>query len=323
MESRADLAISVRGLVKHYGRVKAVDGLDLDVPRGSTFGFIGPNGAGKTTFIKLLLAIARPGAGALSVLGGHPEDPTVRRRLGYLPERIQLPAAFTPISFLRSVGRLKGLERRRVEDEIPRVLEMVDLQPEAHGRVLGKFSKGMKQRTALAGALLGDPELLVLDEPTDGIDPIGRAKIRAVIESAHARGCTVFLNSHLLAETEKLCDHVAIVGGGRILRSGPMADLRSENRFLLRFVPAEDLEQAATSADLDIDTDAAAAGRTGCFTLEHKEASELSHALKVLLEQGFLVQEVAPRLKDLEVVLAEAVTADAAAPAAVTPSEVE
>ena len=205
-----DMAISVRSLKKHFGLVRAVDGLDLDVPRGSSFGFIGPNGAGKTTFIKLLLSICRPMEGQLCILGGHPEDPAVRRRIGYLPERIQLPAAFNAIAFLRSVGRLKGLSRTTVEQDIPRVLEMVDLQPEAHSRAIGKFSKGMRQRTALAGALLGDPELLILDEPTDGIDPIGRAKIRAVIDAYHRRGSTVFLNSHLLAETEKMCDHVAL-----------------------------------------------------------------------------------------------------------------
>jgi ABC-2 type transport system ATP-binding protein len=308
-----EMAISVRGLKKHFGRVKAVDGLDLDVPRGSSFGFIGPNGAGKTTFIKLLLSIARPLEGELSVLGGHPEDPAVRRRIGYLPERIQLPPAFSPISFLRSVGRLKGIPKGQVEDDIPRVLEVVDLQTEAHSRAIGKFSKGMKQRTALAGALLGDPELLVLDEPTDGIDPIGRAKVRAVIDAAHKRGCTVFLNSHLLAETEKICDHVAIVGAGRVLRSGPMTDLRAENRFLLRFVPKAGLTEAAEAAGLDVDEDARATGKEGVFHLEHRSPEELSHVLKTLLDQGFNVLEVSPRLKDLEVVLSEAVSADASA----------
>ena len=188
------------------------------------------------------------------------------------------------------------------------MLELVDLQAEAHGRAIGKFSKGMKQRTALAGALLGDPELLVLDEPTDGIDPIGRAKVRAVIDAAHKRGCTVFLNSHLLAETEKICDHVAIVGAGRVLRSGPMTDLRAENRFLLRFVPAEGLNDAAVAAGLDVDEDAKAVGKEGCFHLEHKNPEELSHVLKRLLDQGFVVLEVSPRLKDLEVVLSEAVS---------------
>lgn len=306
-----DSAIRVRGLAKSYGRVRAVDGMDLDVPKGSIFGFIGPNGAGKTTFIKLVLGIASPTSGDLSVLGGEPSDVRVRRRMGYLPERLTLPAAFTPVAFLKSVGRMKGMSKRALDEAVPRVLTEVALDESAWSRTTGQFSKGMKQRTGLAAALLGDPELLVLDEPTDGIDPIGRTRIRDVIRAAHRRGTTVFLNSHLLAETEKLCDHVAIVLDGRVVRAGGLDAMRAEGAFRVRFGEGADIEARATRHGFVIDQEAKNEGRVGRFTFEGASAEDLSRALAAALADGLVVVEVAPKTKDLEAVLTETVNARA------------
>src|SRR5688572_3752267 len=177
-------AIWARAVQKEYagfwgrsGR-RALSGLDLAVPRGSAFGLIGLNGAGKTTFVKALLGVVAPSGGELRVLGGAPGDVAVRERIGYVPERLALPASWTARAYLASVARLK---RRRIEpSELGRQLTRVGLAPEADRRI-GQFSKGMRQRLALAAALLGAPELLVLDEPTDGVDPIGRAEIRRLL----------------------------------------------------------------------------------------------------------------------------------------------
>jgi ABC-2 type transport system ATP-binding protein len=300
-------AIRVRGLEKHFGRIRAVDGMDFDVPEASVFGFIGPNGAGKTTFIKLVLGIAAPTSGDITVLSGSPSDVHVRRRIGYLPERLTLPAAFTPVAFLRSVGRMKGLSKKVIEDQVPRVLTEVALDESAWSRTTGKFSKGMKQRTGLAAALIGDPALLVLDEPTDGIDPIGRSRIRDVIRAANARGTTVFLNSHLLAETEKLCDHVAIVLNGRVVKSGGLGAMRAEGRFRVRFEAGETTDARATPHGFVVDEDARHQGMSGAFTFEGNSVQDLSRALALALADGLIVMEVAPKMKDLEAVLAETV----------------
>jgi len=305
--SSTETAIRVRGLAKSYGRVRAVDGMDVDVPKGSIFGFIGPNGAGKTTFIKLVLGIAAPTSGELTVLGGEPSDVRVRRRMGYLPERLTLPAAFTPVAFLKSVGRMKGMSKRALDEAVPRVLTEVALDESAWSRTTGQFSKGMKQRTGLAAALLGDPELLVLDEPTDGIDPIGRTRIREVIRAAHRRGTTVFLNSHLLAETEKLCDHVAIVLDGRVVRAGGLDAMRAEGAFRVRFVEGDGLDARATRHGFVVDEEARHEGRAGRFTFEGASAEDLSRALAAALGDGLVVVEVAPKTKDLEAVLTEVV----------------
>ena len=199
----------VRALAKSYsgafgrGGHPALRGVDLTVERGIAFGLIGLNGAGKTTFIKSLLGVVRPSAGTVKILDGDPEDPAVRARIGYLPERLLLPHASTPLAFLASVARLKRLPSR--DDDARRQLVRVGLENDSD-RKIGGFSKGMRQRLGLAAALLGDPELLILDEPTDGVDPLGRADVRRLLGEEKSRGVTIFLNSHLLSETERVCD---------------------------------------------------------------------------------------------------------------------
>ena len=194
--------------------VQALAGVDLEVPRGTAFGLIGLNGAGKTTLIKILLGIVRPTEGSVGLLGGVPSDPKMRARVGYLPERLLLPSSFRPHAFLASVARLKAI--RGAEREIDRQLTRVGLWAE-RGRAIGGFSKGMKQRLGLAAAMLGEPELLVLDEPSDGVDPLGRVEIRKILAEERARGATLLLNSHLLSETERICDRIAILSEGKIL----------------------------------------------------------------------------------------------------------
>lgn len=309
-------AVSAKGLIKSFGSVKAVAGIDLEVPAGACFGLIGENGAGKTTFIKMLLGITRPDGGVVDVLGGSPEDTKVRTQIGYLPERLAIPEAFSPRRFLASVGRIKGLAANTIEAETERVLDLVQLDRVAWKRATGGFSKGMKQRTGLAAALLGKPKLLVLDEPTDGIDPLGRAQIRDVIAATVAQGSTVFLNSHLLAETEKICDHVAVLSAGRVVTSGALDVLNRKDAFRVRFLKKDgDIALAkqhgfAHVSDKDEDR---------IYRYEGQSSAALSAALSAVLTGGLVVVEVSPELKDLETILRESIVkrkADMAAPAA-------
>ena len=302
-------AILARGLQKKFGAVRAVDGMDLQVPRGATFGLIGENGAGKTTFIKLLLGIARPDAGSVQVLGGSPDDVTVRRRIGYLPERLALPAGFHAVAFLRSVGRLKGMTSRELDVAVPQALARVGLAEEAWTRRTSGFSKGMKQRTGLAAALLGDPELLVLDEPTDGIDPLGRAEIRNLIAAAAQGGTSVFLNSHLLSETERICDHVAVVARGRVIVQGPLSTLQRRDAFRLRFAAGPNV--AAIALRHGFVADPARDDDDVAFRFAGTDAAALAVALRAALGEGLVVKELVPEMRDLESILRDAVGAPA------------
>ncbi|MCP4502548.1 MAG: ABC transporter ATP-binding protein [Deltaproteobacteria bacterium] len=311
MTEKVPPALLAKGLKKHFGSIHAVDGIDLEISQGAAFGLIGQNGAGKTTFIKLMLSIARPTEGELSIFGGKPSDPNLRRRIGYLPERLNLPPAFTPIAFLHSVARLKRIPRSEADGAIPKVLRWVGLEEEAWERKTARFSKGMKQRTGLAAALLGEPDMLILDEPTDGIDPVGRAQIRKVIEEAHQRGATLFLNSHLLAETEKICTHVAIMNRGRVVLSGEMDSLRSTDSFNVVFD-----DEAGKSPDKSVVDKAAVHGFVpsefvkpggASFSYAGKNAADLSNSLKAALDDGLVLLEMSPAMRTLESVLEESV----------------
>ncbi|MFY0575656.1 ABC transporter ATP-binding protein [Cystobacter fuscus] len=295
-------AIEVVGLRKTYRRAfrpghEALRGVELRVPVGSAFGLIGPNGAGKTTFIKSILGIVQPTAGTVRVLGGSPEDPRIRARIGYLPERLHLPGSWKPHAFLATVARLKGMAPERAG--IPRLLERVGLG-DALERRIGGYSKGMRQRLGLAAALLGEPELLILDEPTDGIDPLGRVEVRRLLQEEVRRGTTLFLNSHLLAETERVCDRVAILARGQVLREGRLGELASsQSRWLARFEPGADTEALARAGFT-------AVGSEGRYLVEAADAVGLNAALDKARAAGALLVELKRDAQDLETVLASA-----------------
>ena len=235
------MIIETVGLAKRYGRTDALVDLTMAVDEGEVFGFLGPNGAGKTTAVKLLLGLARPSRGSGRVLGAPLGDRIVRRRVGYLPELFRYQPWLAAREVLELHDRLLGGPPIEASD-IDRALDEVGLLGRAGDRV-GGFSKGMQQRLGLAVALLGSPELVVLDEPTSALDPAGRADVRPIIRRARERGATIFLNSHLLTEVERVCDRVAIVDRGRVLASGRLDDVLGENavRIRARGLPAEAL----------------------------------------------------------------------------------
>ena len=303
-------AVTATGLHKKFGSVIAVNGVDLVVPTGARFGLIGQNGAGKTTFIKLLLGICRHDEGTVTVLGGDPEDPAIRRRIGYLPERLAIPPSFSALAFLDSAARIKGLPSSTRQSAVKDALQLVGLEEAAWNRKTGGYSKGMRQRTGLATALLGAPDLLVLDEPTDGIDPIGRRQIRDIILDVARRGATIFLNSHLLAETERVCDHVAVMHKGQVVVSGTLDMLQRKDSFRVVFVGTGDAERVAAAAAAHgfvVDTDASVVGRVVTRFVGH-DAAALSSALAQAIGSGLVVVEVAPEVVDLETVLERSMT---------------
>lgn len=224
----APLAVHVTGLVKRYGELAALDGLDLAVPTRSIFGFLGPNGAGKTTTLRALLGLVRPDAGRMQVLGVD-----VPRRLDSLRGRVgavvEAPAPYPPLSGRANLRVMADLAGGRGRGDVDAMLELVGLAG-AGRKPVSHYSLGMRQRLSLAGALLGRPELLVLDEPANGLDPAGQQALRQVLRGARDGGATLIISSHQLSEVEALCDHVAIIDSGRLLWSGATADLLARPR---------------------------------------------------------------------------------------------
>jgi ABC-2 type transport system ATP-binding protein len=223
--------IEIRDLVKDFRTgfwkkraVRAVDGLDLTVERGEVFGFLGPNGAGKTTTLKILMGLLQPTSGSASILGEPAGSVSVRRRLGYLPENPYFYDYLTAPEFLTYVGRLFGMRQPGLGRTVDALLERVGLAG-ARKVQLRKFSKGMVQRIGIAQAIINDPEVVFLDEPMSGLDPLGRREVREVIASLRTRGVTVFFSSHILPDVESLCDRVAILNRGRLQQAGALHEI--------------------------------------------------------------------------------------------------
>jgi ABC-2 type transport system ATP-binding protein len=223
-------AIVVSELSKSYRngffgkRFEALKGLTLRVDRGEIFGLLGPNGAGKTTLIKILLGIVRKSAGTASLLGRPAGDRQSRLRVGYLPENLRIATHHNARSAMELYGRLSGLSRSQILGKRDFLLESVGLADRSKESIK-RFSKGMLQRLGLAQALLHDPELLILDEPTDGLDPLGRSQVRTLLSQLKSQGKTVFLNSHILQEVELICDRVAILDRGELKAVGTVAEI--------------------------------------------------------------------------------------------------
>lgn len=240
-------AIAISSLAKTYrsgllspSSVRALDGVTMEVAPGSIFGLLGPNGAGKTTMVKILLGVAHASSGEARLFGHPPGDPAARSRIGYLPEKHEFPDFLTAAQMLDIYGRMAGVSNADRERRIPELLERVGLDHAADQK-LGGFSKGMLQRAGLAQALLNEPDLLILDEPTDGVDPVGRRDIRDILLDLKAEGKTVFINSHLLSEVEKVCTEIAILNEGQLVRTGSIRELTAVDRtYLLSSTPIPD-----------------------------------------------------------------------------------
>jgi ABC-2 type transport system ATP-binding protein len=249
----ATVAIETDSLRKTYrttlgrGRLEALRDVTFQVERAQIFGLVGPNGAGKTTLLKVLLGIVRPSGGSARLLGEEAGSLKARLRVGYLPENLRIPGHHTADSALSFYGRLSGLSAREGRDRREDLLARVGLAAWSRVKV-GKFSQGMLQRLGLAGALLHDPDLLILDEPTKGLDPGGRKLVRDIFLEAKQQGKTVFVNSHMLQELELVCDQVAILNQGQLRAVGAVNEIRQRcksSRVILELEGSETEARAA------------------------------------------------------------------------------
>jgi ABC-2 type transport system ATP-binding protein len=225
-------AILAHGLKKSYGSVAAVDGVDLEVPRGSFFGFLGPNGAGKSTTIRLLTGLIPADSGTVEILGRRlPEDELeIKRRIGLVPDESLLFDRLTGAEFLEFVGRMYGLDRATAIDRAGGLLDLLELARDR--KIIGEYSKGMRKRVAMAASLIHHPELFLMDEPFEGVDAVGARLMKDILIDQVRRGATVFLTSHVLEVVERLCDRIAIINRGTIVTSGTLEELRASGESL-------------------------------------------------------------------------------------------
>ncbi|HWC78252.1 MAG TPA: ABC transporter ATP-binding protein, partial [Blastocatellia bacterium] len=232
--NRSDVVIDIEQLTRDYQvgflkkkSVRALDGLTLQVNRGEIFGFLGPNGAGKTTTLKLLMRLIFPTSGSARILGQSIDDADTHRKIGYLPENPYFYDYLSGHELLRYTAALFGIPRDQAEERIARLLKLVGLADDAGNRQLRKYSKGMLQRIGIAQALINDPEVVFMDEPMSGLDPIGRREVRDLLLSLREQRKTVFFSSHILSDVEALCDRAAILSRGKLVRCGSVQEMES------------------------------------------------------------------------------------------------
>jgi ABC-2 type transport system ATP-binding protein len=296
--------VRTQGLTKRYGEHAAVDAIGLTVRRGEVYGFLGPNGAGKTTTLRMLLGLVRPTRGTATVLGRPPGTPTAAADIGALVEG---PGFFPYLSGrdnLRVLARYRGLG----DDDVERVLDRVDLAARGRDR-FKSYSMGMKQRLGVAAALLGDPQLLILDEPTNGLDPAGVNDMRRLVADLSAAGQTVLLSSHLLTEVQEICNRVGVISRGRLITEAPVSELRGGSHLLVRADPAD--MALAVAMRLAGDGAVTVAGDRLQVRLDPLRAAELTRAL---VQAGADVHEVRPSERSLEEVFFEMTMAEEALP---------
>ncbi len=304
----ANPSIHVANLTKVYtgafsrNPVKALDNLNLTVEAGEIFGLLGPNGAGKTTLVKVLLSVVHPSAGEASLFGMPASLPAARKKIGFLPENHRFPEFLTPDQMLTLYGRLSGVSAKKCRSLIPGMLEMVNMSEWRHVKIK-KFSKGMMQRVGIAQALMNDPELIFLDEPTDGVDPIGRREIRDVLLVLKDQGKTIFLNSHLLSEVEQTCTTVAILNKGKKIREGSVEDLtRVETHFDLKTtpIPASVWEQLSSRYSISVIEPGAGDGELAAYRIHDTDRAGLNKIIDELRQMGVEIEEVQPLRRSLE-----------------------
>lgn len=286
--------VEVRGLVKRYGELTAVDGVDMTVHQGDVYGYLGPNGAGKTTSLRMLLGLIRPSAGSVRLFGRDPQRTVAA--LDRVAGFVEAPAFYPYLSARRNLQLLAAYDGEPAAARIEQALETVELRDRARDRV-GGYSHGMRQRLGIAAALLRDPRLLILDEPATGLDPAGMRDMRLLIRRLSEQGITVLLSSHLLSEVQEVCNRVAIVRAGRIVYEGEIAALQRAAGTTYRLMTTDDERALAVcAAQPGIERPQRAAGVI-TFVAEEPAVAALSQAL---IEAGALIRTLAPQTVTLE-----------------------
>jgi ABC-2 type transport system ATP-binding protein len=304
MSSLIEPVISISNLAKSYvsgfrvRRVRALVDLDLSVERGEIFGFLGPNGAGKTTLLKILMGLSEPTAGRALVFDRPPRDAAVKSRLGFLPESPYFYDHLTAREFLELAAQLAGGHGSETRGRIGMLLRLVNMERAADSRMRG-FSRGMLQRMGIAQALVGDPELVILDEPMGGLDPVGRKEFRDIIVGLRDRGKTVFFSTHILSDVEMICDRVGIIIAGKMVEVGRLSEVLSNEvesiEVMVRGAPGKFRKVLERIAQHTIES-----GNELLLTVRTEEDVDKVAAIVREAGQGVRVQSIVPRRKTLE-----------------------
>jgi ABC-2 type transport system ATP-binding protein len=293
-------------------KVRALDGVNLQVRGGQIFGFLGGNGAGKTTTIKLLMGLIFPTEGTAKILGSDIADVAMHRRIGYCPENPYFYDYLTANEVMDYFGRIFGydaFERKRRSDQL---LTAVGLAERDRKRQLRKYSKGMLQRVGLAQSLINDPEIIFLDEPMSGLDPVGRREIRELIAGLREKGTTVFMSTHILSDIEALCDEVAILRGGKLAASGNLADLleRHEGPRVLE-ISIQGVEAEVIRDQVEFVAGASITAKAGGATVQIQDESDIDAILKIMRDSGGRLISIQPVKQSLEELFVRETVAEA------------
>ncbi len=297
--------VEIKSLVKHYGKVQALKGVSLSVEKGEIFGLLGRNGAGKTTMVKILLGIVQPTSGFAFLLEQPAGAAEARKRVGFLPEDHRFPDYHTGRSVLDFYGTLYGMSR---SDRLKRIAEVLDLVhlTEAADRKIRTYSKGMKQRVGLAQAMLHRPDVFFLDEPTDGVDPIGRREIREVLVQLKNEGKTIFVNSHILSEVELITSRVAILEEGTMKKQGSVQELtKTQNLYELKVEG-----DPVPSLDAIAKTGASARKVPGGLEVVLPDGMKIGTVIDILRNRGVEIMGVNQKKQSLEDIFIETVTGE-------------
>ena len=290
--------IETRDLWKTYGRIEALKGVSIRVEKGQIYGLLGQNGAGKTTLIKILLGIVKLSHGEASLLGAPAGAVDIRRKVGYLPEDHAFPGYHTGYSLMDFYGSLYGVPADVRKKKIPETLEMLGIAGRMHSKIK-TYSKGMKQRLGIAQSLMHDPDLIILDEPTDGVDPMGRKEIREMMTILKEKGHTIFLNSHLLGEIEMICDRVAILQQGKLVREGTIAELtKTKGTYVLGLLPGQ-----VFPVDAVMQLGFAVRplpDQPGLFEITLPDGKTVEPVTKLIAERGLTVAHIVEKKQSLE-----------------------
>ena len=288
-------AIETIHLTKDYPSVRALDNLNLEVRRGECFGLLGPNGAGKTTLVKILVNLITPTSGTARILDRAVVHEDIRERVGYLPEKVKIYPFLTGSEFLDYQGRLYGIDHRQREVRAEACLKSVGMYDD-RSRKIGGYSKGMVQRIGLAQALLNNPELLLLDEPAAGLDPISNKEMRDILLHLKERGVTIFINSHLLSEIEMICDRVAILNRGKLAGSGTKEELTSRKTSVELSV--EGINDRLLEKIREVSLQVRVEGNTLLLNLQ--DSKPISVLPEIILRHGGKLLSLASRAESLE-----------------------
>jgi ABC-2 type transport system ATP-binding protein len=289
-------SIQTSGLTKYYsgGKVKALEDFSLNVEKGQIFSLLGPNGAGKSTLIKILLGIVHPTRGKATILDKDIRDYSIHSNIGYLAENHRFPEFLTAKQVLYYYGKMSGVPKETIGGKIPQLLKTVKLQEWTNVKIR-KYSKGMLQRLGLAQALINDPEILFLDEPTDGIDPVGRREVRDLLKSLKEKGKTIFLNSHLLSEVELVSDQAAILKEGRLIEKGTIEDFISvKQQYQLQLEDSQQIDAICKKLNIPL------ISQNGMYNVSVEDDAQLNQLIDQLRSQKTTIQAVIPRKITLE-----------------------